>query len=1074
MANAHTPLFAAKFLRPKLARHVIERPSIVQKMRESLDFPLSVVRAGAGYGKTTLLNQALNDSLADVLWINCSEDDSVPQIFLLHMVHALLRRFPAIGESAMQMLIWDERQGAVEPLAAINELAEELGRKLTRHTVIVLDDYQLIAKKSTVHHLVENLVDQLTDRIHIIIASRQKAPLPGLAIKRAKGLVLDISELDMAFKPSEIQELFQSQYRLPVDERLANLLWGKTEGWIMALHVLGQLMRKGSSWEAALGSLPHSMTELFDYLLDGYLSNQSEETRSFLRQTAWLDLMQGDDCDAILGRQDSAEILKGFETTGLFTFHIGEGMYRYHHLFHDYLRRTSGFSQDQLASFHLQAANYFVKKDDRRQAVEHLLKGRFFPEAAELMKSLTGELMGSGRQGELQKWLDALPTELLVSVPELVLCRGDIYRLSGDFSAALVCYAKAENGVKATNKAVGRYQVAKAYALVYLDTVQPVLAEKYLIEALALVDKSGAQEKARLYQLLAENMVNLGRAEEAATLFQQANELFLEDSRGDVEARMLLRTGRLYAAKSILLRQSERRTPYQLPRSHRETPLLLGLINAFMGEIDEAWANAQEGLNIGQRMKAVFVQAVGYMRLGHAKQLKSWTDREEAQECYKQALDIVSSLGVERGKAEPLFGLCLLYGHQGNLEIGLRYGMEGLRVGKQSKDDWMTAMIELAITVAYYKANLQVEAKAWADRSLQSFIRCGDSYLSTISLFWQAMIATSTASSADFRRFAESLFARAQTNDLDFIFTRPTLLGLRDPQEVMPLLLLAEREGICHAYVTSLLADLGATSGTDRHPGYTLRVQTLGQFRVWRGVEEVRAKEWQREKAKRLLQYFVTYRKQLIHKEQLVEALWGETGSDGDFKVAMNALINALEPSRSARANSYYILKQNSSYGLNLATGILLDVDEFESYIARGSRITAKDPEQAIRLYRLALNYYKGDFLTECCYEDWCQEERERLLMLYITTAERMAHMLFERGEIEECITLCMRILGKDCCWEEAYRLLMQCYYRQNNRAMVIRVYRQCRDNLKSELAVAPAKETTELYKKLAVSDENI
>jgi DNA-binding SARP family transcriptional activator len=67
-----------------------------------------------------------------------------------------------------------------------------------------------------------------------------------------------------------------------------------------------------------------------------------------------------------------------------------------------------------------------------------------------------------------------------------------------------------------------------------------------------------------------------------------------------------------------------------------------------------------------------------------------------------------------------------------------------------------------------------------------------------------------------------------------------------------------------------------------------------------------------------------------------------------------------------------------------------------------------------------------------------------------------------------------MRILGKDCCWEEAYRLLMKCYYRQNNRAMVIRVFRQCRDNLKAELAATPAKETLELYKKLAVDEENI
>ena len=145
------PYLQRNFLRPKLAKHVIYRPGIAEKVREAMLFPLTIVRAGAGYGKTTLLNQVFGDKLADVLWINCSEEDGAPQTFLLHIAHALLRRFPVIGENALQMLIWDERQGAIDPVAAIGELAEALGRQLTRDTAIVLDDYQLIGAQSGVH-----------------------------------------------------------------------------------------------------------------------------------------------------------------------------------------------------------------------------------------------------------------------------------------------------------------------------------------------------------------------------------------------------------------------------------------------------------------------------------------------------------------------------------------------------------------------------------------------------------------------------------------------------------------------------------------------------------------------------------------------------------------------------------------------------------------------------------------------------------------------------------------------------------------------------------------------------------
>jgi ATP/maltotriose-dependent transcriptional regulator MalT/two-component SAPR family response regulator len=1061
------PVHEAKFARPRLANHVIARPAIISKLREALNYPLTLIRAGAGYGKSTLLNQALPERVFPTVWLNLSDREIVPALLLSHLAYAINEVLPGVCPKSIQTLTWDERQGSPDPFAVVGLFGEELRIGISGDFIIILDDFQYIGVNQEILQLTENLINVLPPNVHVIISSREKVKLSGLILKRAKGEVLEIGEEDLAFKDYEIKELFRQNFNLTIDEKVSRGLAERTEGWIMAIHMLGQHLKKGKSWNEAISDLPLTMGELFEFLLNDYLANQPLAVRQFLMYTAYLQFLKADDCDSILGIANSNEILHNLENKGFFIFHIDNGLFRYHHLFQEYLQKAANFSREDLADFHYRAAAHYRARELTSTAVEHLLAGGFYREAGLLIKDIYQQELASGRQNVLENWLDQLPHEIVNSIPELLVCRGDICRLSGDFSTALKLYSIAEKDFDITNNDAGKYLVAKACALVYLDSVQPVLAEQYLNTALALVDNENIREQALLYNLMAENNINLGCSEKAATLFRQANELFMEESRGDVEARMHIRTGRLTTGKNILLRQ-QKKGIYHVPKSHRETPLLLSLINSFMGDADDALSNALEGLEIGKRLNAIFVEAVAHMRIGHAMQLRSWTNMEEAINNYHRALEISAQLGVQRGKAEPLWGLCLVYGYQGNLDSSIRYGLEGLQISQAAKDDWISAMIELSLAIAYQQNGAPDKAEEWVLNAQESCIRCGDSYIATVAMFWHAKLLLEKGDMEHFREVMDSLLLRAQAHDYDFIFYKPTLLGLRDVQVATPILLAAHRENIRQAYAGSLLTELGMNMEITHHPGYTLRVQTLGAFRIWRGLEEIRPKEWQREKAKKLFQYLVANRRKLMHKEQIIEALWGGSGSDSDFKVALNALINALEPGRNARTAPFYISKQNSAYGLNLAAGLSLDVDAFESYINRGDRILDRDSAQALNLYRMALNGYVGDFLPDCCYDDWCHEERERLLMLYITTAEKMAFMLFERGEFEECISLCIRILGKDRCWETAYQLLMRCYHQQNNRAMVVRVFKQCRESLQAELGVPPTEMTTGLFKKFA------
>lgn len=249
-----------------------------------------------------------------------------------------------------------------------------------------------------------------------------------------------------------------------------------------------------------------------------------------------------------------------------------------------------------------------------------------------------------------------------------------------------------------------------------------------------------------------------------------------------------------------------------------------------------------------------------------------------------------------------------------------------------------------------------------------------------------------------------------------------------------------------------------------------MRVQTLGRFAVWRGDEKIPESDWGREKARRIFQYLLTYRRQYIPKERIAGELWPELDAgraDRDFKVALNALQSSLEPDRPARTPSAYIARLGASYGLNPDAPVVLDVTEFEEGIAAGAAAEKQAGALAIEHYRRALKLYHGEYLPDALYEDWSSGERERLAALYLTSAGRLARLLLEQGQLIEAIDWSQKVLAADNCWEEAYRLLMRAHMANGNRPLAIRTYRQCQEALASELGLAPMAETTRLFKQI-------
>ncbi len=1082
-------LLHTKLTPPRQHRRVLRRPGLLARLLEALDYRLTVVHAGTGYGKTTALS-GLGDGELPLFWYSVEEADSDPQRFLSYLIAAFQHRLPGFSELPLAIL---QERGSEDSRAALTQALDALinavAGALPGPALLIVDDYHFVARVPEINAIIERFVTYLPPNLHVILSCRYPLDLPGLLRWRARGEILEIDRRALAFQPPEIEALFDDTYGMRLSAKELAALAEKTEGWPIALQLVWQGLRNDRARGAMelLARGPTTLAALFDYLAGDVFASQPPEITDFLCRTAVLRELTPAACDVVTNRDDSGALLDSLHDRDLFVVALSEGHYRYHHLFHDFLHQQSVSQPEGVRERHRRAAGFFQSIGDYEEAIYHWLAAEEFPAAAEAIESAGEATLRAGRVETVAQWIDALPPRVLVRHPRLQAYLGDVYRLRSRFEEARAWYQQAEQSWRARGDAAGISRALRGQALVYLDTVRPAEAESLLEEALRLTDGlDDRQARARLLELLAENKLNMGKPDEAESLREEARLLREDGPAEDVlSVRVKLRTGRLEEAQQILegwLTSERRETEHgqaHPPRAHRETVLILSLIHTFRGQAEQAFALAQEGIALGERLGSPFVTAVGQMRLGHAWQLRGGWEQgeqrralEEAIRCYEQAITLGDRLAVRRTRLEALWGLTRAYGYLGDLEAAQRAAAEGVEIGQWAGDQWVVALGELALGASYVLAGRAEEAIELLARVLVAFRDCGDHFGRAATRLWLSLAYLETRQSERFAACVEELLALCETHRYDCLFTAQSLLGPPETRRLVPLLLSARRCGRRTAYVNRLLAAMGLAA-VEAHPGYQLRAQMLGAFRLWRGGEEVEPREWQRDKARQLFQFLLTHQTRWMQREEIVERLWPDLSPEAatrDFKVALNALNRTIEPERAPDAPFAFILREGTAYRVAPGTDLWVDAGVFKAACLAGLRLADEgDTEEAIERLTEALELYRGDFLPDAIYDDWSGEPRERLRSLYVQAANRLAAALFEQGAYDECVGVCQQILAAEPCWEAAYRLMMRCFIRQGHRALALRTYQRCASTLEAELGVAPSAPTLALYEEMQV-----
>ncbi len=425
--TTHSPelpsLLRTKLHRPPITADLVHRPRLLERLEQHRQRPLTLVSAGAGYGKTTLISSWLEGNGWPSAWLSLDENDNDLVVFLTYTLAAVRSLFPEAGEGTQALL----KAASLPPPAILaRSLANEL-EELETPFILVLDDYHHV-HDTAVHDLLSDLLRHPPWSMHLVLTSRRDPPLE-LYRLRARSHLTEIRAEALRFTLEETAAFLEQGLKTPADDVAVEALMNRVEGWAAGLRLITLSLRHRGSVDLSPARVQGSVAYVSDYLMAEVLASQPPAIQDFLLKTSILDRLNGRLCDYLTDLDepecDGQAYLEWLNHENLFTIALDDGRewYRYHHLFQsllqDQLERRLG--ADGIAALHRQASAWFAKKGLLEQALHHALKGGDIAGASQLVAHNRHELMNQEQWHRLRRWLGMLPRDAVENDPQLLI-----------------------------------------------------------------------------------------------------------------------------------------------------------------------------------------------------------------------------------------------------------------------------------------------------------------------------------------------------------------------------------------------------------------------------------------------------------------------------------------------------------------------------------------------------------------------------------------------------------------------------------------------------------------------------
>ena len=347
-------------------------PRIAKSLDGILRQKLTIIEAGTGFGKTTLLSRWTEERRIHCMWYSVDQ----------------------LGINSVE--------------SDLAELLARIGREVDcERLLLVFDNLQGISDEGEIMRVIASIISDWPGQI--VLCTRQTPILPGLSRLWAGDKVLRLDEAVLAFKCEEISAVMMREYGIILSQEQVEWLLHETEGWPLAIHLAGRTTAaSGGIWN------PETVTKvwrerLFPYLQTEIMAELSPEKQAFLLTLAVPEDFSGEVFGPLLGLSVFRDNLEWSVRNHVFLINLTEDTWRFHRLFKDFLQSKLEKSPKLYQDLNLSVGRRYLSMGREEAAIPCLARADAYDEAGQVLEGLVPILLADNRLETVEWLLSILP-----------------------------------------------------------------------------------------------------------------------------------------------------------------------------------------------------------------------------------------------------------------------------------------------------------------------------------------------------------------------------------------------------------------------------------------------------------------------------------------------------------------------------------------------------------------------------------------------------------------------------------------------------------------------------------------
>jgi LuxR family maltose regulon positive regulatory protein len=413
MVGGGQPPFLTTKIVPARPLGLVARPRLLALLSELPTKRLGVIKAPAGFGKTSLAAawaELLEQRGHSVAWLTVDSDDDEATRFLFYVSQALQHACQGAGARTIELIL---ENNLIDPATILSTLINDLA-EVEDEVYLFLEDYHWLSD-SRIHQSVAYFLKHAPSHCHVVITTRAEPHLP-LATLRAQNKLLEIDAAGLRFDLEEAEAFFERTKPGVLESADVQLLQRKTEGWPAALRIIASMpSRSGSELKEYVHNLSGLQRPIAAYLSE-LLDGLPTEVVDFMLRTAILDRLSGPLCEAVTGESSARAILASLAQRQMLLTPIDHGgvWYRYHMLLAEYLgQRLEVDRGNEIPELHRRAALWHASQQLWTEAVQHAIAAGDSNRAISWIKNCAMALIKKGDLFTLLEWKRLFPDDLM-------------------------------------------------------------------------------------------------------------------------------------------------------------------------------------------------------------------------------------------------------------------------------------------------------------------------------------------------------------------------------------------------------------------------------------------------------------------------------------------------------------------------------------------------------------------------------------------------------------------------------------------------------------------------------------